>query len=604
MADFRNRLITLAGIATIFSGMAFGQAVCSNATANAVFARAEGINEQVADVTLNCSVPVGNVAVANTQKISITVYMSPSAAITSANVITGGSAISEAIAGVLATPTTYATTAGATSGATPQAFGQVSGSTVTFTGITLPAMAAGCAAPCAQILITNIKINASTVATSSGVPTAVTETLFVSGTGVTPAVLTSSPVAFVTNGLSKISASSSLGALAASPGSPTNLPICAAVTAFGSGTGGVVFAVNFAEAYPNAFKTQGSAATNVALGSWNTATVHTETGYGEPVGYTANNASGTPVASTVANTATSGTRIQIVFNNVPAGYTIYVPVSYGPGAAVTTPATTNGAVLTLTNSATGALSPVTATTNNGDPGPGSGGSAPPAPGIAAPLTVANGTATAVYEVTTISTAPATFTIPVYLRASANALATPAGAITATVSFAPVGASSNVPNFVSGSSTATVNGSAFTACNTVLLFPFVTNQLGFDTGLAISNTSTDALTATGGSVAAKQSGTCVLNFFGASAPAAVTSPTVATGTTYAAAASTLAPGFQGYMIANCNFLYAHGFAYVVYNLTQNNGAAMGYLAGTINLNRASAVTATVGVGSNSPESSGQ
>jgi len=106
------------------------------------------------------------------------------------------------------------------------------------------------------------------------------------------------------------------------------------------------------------------------------------------------------------------------------------------------------------------------------------------------------------------------------------------------------------------------------------------------------------------VAANQSGTCSLNFYGDSAPsAAVTTATLASGKVYAAAASSLAPGFQGYMIASCNFLYAHGFAYVVYNLTQNNGAAMGYLAAAINANRTSAVAATAAVGSNAPESAG-
>jgi hypothetical protein len=43
-----------------------------------------------------------------------------------------------------------------------------------------------------------------------------------------------------------------------------------------------------------------------------------------------------------------------------------------------------------------------------------------------------------------------------------------------------------------------------------------------------------------------------------------------------------------MIANCNFLYAHGFAYVVYNLTQNNGAAMGYLADVLPSGRTSPI----------------
>src|SRR5262249_43547826 len=73
----------------------------------------------------------------------------------------------------------------------------------------------------------------------------------------------------------------------------------------------------------------------------------------------------------------------------------------------------------------------------------------------------------------------------------------------------------------------------------------------------------------------QSGTCTLNWFGDSAPAANTTPVVNSGTTYTSTALTLAPGFQGYMIAVCRFQYAHGFAFVT-----KVGAvdlAMGYLA---------------------------
>jgi len=88
-------------------------------------------------------------------------------------------------------------------------------------------------------------------------------------------------------------------------------------------------------------------------------------------------------------------------------------------------------------------------------------------------------------------------------------------------------------------------------------------------MAISNTSADPyLTST-------QEGTCTLNFFGANAPAAVTTPSVAAGTTYTTTALAVAPNFQGYVIADCQFQYGHGFAFVT-----RVGAvdvAMGYLA---------------------------
>jgi hypothetical protein len=101
--------------------------------------------------------------------------------------------------------------------------------------------------------------------------------------------------------------------------------------------------------------------------------------------------------------------------------------------------------------------------------------------------------------------------------------------------------------------------------TNLLFPFVTNQAGFDTGLTIANTGADPFGTVG------QTGTCTLNFFGTnmggpSNPVQTSAP-VPPGSTLSMVLSsggsfgTMAvPGFQGYMIAVCNFAYAHGFTF--------------------------------------------
>ncbi len=90
--------------------------------------------------------------------------------------------------------------------------------------------------------------------------------------------------------------------------------------------------------------------------------------------------------------------------------------------------------------------------------------------------------------------------------------------------------------------------------TYLLFPFVSNQSGFDTGLAIANTGLDPSGTSG------QAGTVVLNFYGSNAPAAVTTATIDPGTLYTNLTSTLAPGFQGYVIATSNFPLAHGWSF--------------------------------------------
>ena len=55
--------------------------------------------------------------------------------------------------------------------------------------------------------------------------------------------------------------------------------------------------------------------------------------------------------------------------------------------------------------------------------------------------------------------------------------------------------------------------------------------------------------------------CTLTFYGPGAPAAFVTPTLVPGQTYVNVASSIAPGFQGYMIAACDFPYAHGFALV-------------------------------------------
>jgi hypothetical protein len=578
------KLFVLAGMATVFAGMASAQLLCTTATANAVFVRSESNDDQVADTTVTCSVPAANLAIA-AGTVNMTVYLSPSVNITSFNVGTSSTPKSEAIAGL-----TASFVAG---GGAPFVPGSVSGNSVTFSGITIGALAAG--SPAFTLTITNIKIQSSTVATGTGVPTGISETIFVSGTNTTPsAITTGSAVAYVTSGLSGIKTSGT-----------TSNALCNATTTYNSaGALAPNFTVTFAEAFPNSFKVQGSTAANNALGTWYTN--HSETGVGV-TGYTN------------SNVATSGTRIKIIYNNVPANVAIFMPLTFTG---------TNGGVVKLTTSETGAFAAPTGATANGNPNALLGGSNVAGDGSTASLTVTSGSATAIYEDTTFSTAPATFAIPVYLQASAGAVPAPASAITATVSFAPIGATSNVPNFINGASTTTVNGSTFAACSTTLLFPFVTNQAGFESGLAISNTGADLLATKNGAPITSvtgQSGTCLLTFFGnatasSNPPAFTTAAAVAPGTSWTGTLTSVTGGtpntFGGYMIAQCNFLYAHGFTYITYNIGQSSGMAMGYLALAVNTPRTNSTainvsgavggavsTAAVGVSSANPEQLG-
>ena len=146
-----------------------------------------------------------------------------------------------------------------------------------------------------------------------------------------------------------------------------------------------------------------------------------------------------------------------------------------------------------------------------------------------------------------------------------------GQATVGVNFAPL---SSVPT-ASGSAAIprfcqpypTRNLFAINICSCNLLFPFVTNQSGFDTGVAIANTSLDPFgTAT-------QAGTVKLFYYGATtgggaAPAPQTSQTVVAGNELIFTLSNggnlgvaATPGFQGYIIATANFQYCHAFAFI-------------------------------------------
>jgi hypothetical protein len=111
------------------------------------------------------------------------------------------------------------------------------------------------------------------------------------------------------------------------------------------------------------------------------------------------------------------------------------------------------------------------------------------------------------------------------------------------------------------------------CRTILLYPYLVNEIGLDTGIAIANTTQDPF----GTLA--QAGTCTLNFYPSDTtlaiPAPYTTATIKGGGTYTDTVSQRVPGFQGYMFAICNFQLAHGFAFI--SDLQVQHIAMGYLA---------------------------
>ena len=92
--------------------------------------------------------------------------------------------------------------------------------------------------------------------------------------------------------------------------------------------------------------------------------------------------------------------------------------------------------------------------------------------------------------------------------------------------------------------------------TRLLFPFATNQSGFDTGINISNTGADSTGTIG------IAGTATIYFFPGSgaAIAPVVTPSIPVGGHYTTLISTIAPGFTGYIEVVCEFPFGHGFGF--------------------------------------------
>jgi len=205
-----------------------------------------------------------------------------------------------------------------------------------------------------------------------------------------------------------------------------------------------------------------------------------------------------------------------------------------------------------------------------------------------PIALNNGAGTAVWEVMNadpLTTQTYEFGIGVSFVANTSTNLPGLGSATVAGSFAPLStvttasASAPIPRFADTSTATTIL--TISACTTNLLFPFLTNQSGFDSGIAISNTSVDPFGT------APQSGPCKLNYYGettggGAAPAAQTSAVVPAGKQLLATLSTggnlgitATPGFQGYMIAQCSFQYAHGFAFI--SNVGGTQVAEGYLA---------------------------
>jgi hypothetical protein len=478
-----------------------------------------------------------------------------------------------------------------TANASPNVYqGVVAGNSVTFYGVpVMPPTTTGSRV----YRITNVRVNAQPLAGGSASGASpVQASISISG-ATSLSIQNSAPnVGYVSNGLT------------ASASGTTGLNQCSNATKSSVNT------LTFQENFGTAFKTRVQAQSTALYSGQGNGTAqnipgaiyNSESNFVFPIN-----------SSQTAGLADFGTRLKATFNNIPAGTRIFVstvnvynnayPVSntnpptppVGGGNAGGSQGNANVAsgyvgLAQLVNGETtgdgnGSSSFFPAVTAS-DNGP-NNGNVP-----IAEVSLSNGTGTAVWEV--VNTNPNTseqFRFAVYVTYTANvAQNSPLpGTSTVNLSFAPTstsGAASStlsIPRFA-GDSSAARNILTINICRTILLYPYITNQAGFDTGLTIANTSQDPYT-TGSNATGAQSGSCKLTYYGGTTAAPTTPPgpsdtgNIAAGTVWVNTLQTIAPNFQGYMFAVCNFQYAHGFAFISDVGARN--LAMGYLAVVLN-----------------------
>jgi len=316
-------------------------------------------------------------------------------------------------------------------------------------------------------------------------------------------------------------------------------------------------------------------------------------------GYTTPNTNfgSTDTGTNGAGVADHGTRLALSLTNVPNGVAAFVPpviYLYRQGNSLTKGA--NGdPTLYVSGFSTGVMV-LTSTDANGG-----GGISPPAslpagstPQAFLPLSPVPTSGLVVYEI--LFADPFSLEqadVPVVVAYQTNLAANlPQTGISTQVAggFAPFystaaastasvyGSTPDVPRFIPASTPATLFTISTCSCN--LLFPYVASSSGYDTGIAIANTSQDP-GSTYGFMGKPQSGTVTFWYYGtipatgASAPPFQTSAIVPNGQvltyvlsngggsigTAASGLDNRAAGFVGYIIAQAGFQYCHAYAFI-------------------------------------------
>jgi hypothetical protein len=612
MADFRKYALALAGVACFMgiTGSASAQTLngitCFANAATPQQDRAEGITELVGDLVLSCTggtvtplnaaVPTVNITVAlNTQVTSrliggttniteailmINDFPSGSQFLCPANSTNnfacptgvfgtgfgGGAKLTSSLLGVTNQYTAANVYQGILTATNQLTFFNVP---IDPPGQPISLTTGGFYTPQLSLRITNVRANASALGAPTGFSTSTISESISTSAGIpisgplqtVGSVFTGLVSKSVTGFSSTVSNTVSLPFGNTSGSAPTLTQCSSKSLSSSSVTAALVEYVNFTEGFATATKLRYAVSATQESTPGNSQNVE---------GGTFLNG-GPSSTSFLIGAADFATRVKLTFGSIPTGVTIYTPLTLPSN---TLNAGTPTEFMQLTQSETAPFNQVVASTTTNLP------TTVPYVGFAA-VALTSGSGVAVYEVTSQQAISQntieSFSVPVLVTYTAAPSTNSPGLGTSTVQidFAPsstvvVAASSPVPRFVQTSPL--INGFSIATCATNLLFPFVTNQAGFDTGLAIAATSSDPFGT------ALQSGVCTLNFYGSGAPAAFVTPTVTAGTVYTALTSNIAAGFQGYMIAQCKFQYAHGFAFIKDGFGgPGQGLSEGYLA---------------------------
>jgi len=349
------------------------------------------------------------------------------------------------------------------------------------------------------------------------------------------------------------------------------------------------FNVEFIEGFALAFKPQTSSITQpIGL------QFLSESGYLSGVGWPAGTLI-SPGGSSVTNVglASTGTNLIVGFTNIPAGINIFVT-----DTQVQSGTSMVGAAFSITasdlpmNTASGAMScPGTSDSAvSSHQVPIVGGSGSVAWVVQTVSTNLNYQKTISFGVAVSYTPNTTLGLPGLTVPPGGGVTGALGPISTTDWAVPI-SSAPIPRFLNNPISAAIF--SVVPCSTNILFPYLTVKAGFDTGIALVNTSLDSPVIG----TQTQQGPCTMYYFDASGspPPPQTSCNVAPGgmvafslmgtggipsqtcTGGATVTNTPVPiGWQGYGIAVCSFQYGHGYAFVSDRNIPGLGS-QGYLA---------------------------